>query len=132
MNSLLTPSKPNYQAAFNDCVRHLRKQKKKSFGPWPKNIFDRSKGCLYRAPDGSKCAVGGIMPDEIYNPDMETEGLYSNQLEPFMEYAGEKYGIDQPWFFQDLQHIHDDKEVSDWENQFEIFAREHNLTVPNL
>lgn len=27
--------------------------------------------CLYRAPDGSKCAAGVLIPDAVYSPDME-------------------------------------------------------------
>lgn len=27
--------------------------------------------CLYRAPDGSKCAAGHLIPDDEYSPDME-------------------------------------------------------------
>ena len=27
--------------------------------------------CQYKSIDGSKCAIGHIIPDELYNPDME-------------------------------------------------------------
>jgi hypothetical protein len=27
--------------------------------------------CLYRAPDGCKCAAGHLIPDDEYDPDME-------------------------------------------------------------
>jgi hypothetical protein len=27
--------------------------------------------CAYRAPDGSKCAAGHLIPDDVYQPEME-------------------------------------------------------------
>ena len=32
---------------------------------------DEKGDCLYRGPDGTKCAVGCIIPDDLYDPDME-------------------------------------------------------------
>lgn len=28
-------------------------------------------GCQYRGPNGKKCALGHLIPDELYDPDME-------------------------------------------------------------
>lgn len=33
--------------------------------------------CLYRTPEGNKCAVGCLIPDEVYTPDMEGVGIDS-------------------------------------------------------
>jgi hypothetical protein len=42
--------------------------------------------CLYRGPDGLKCAVGHVIPDGVYSPvEMENQdilGLRSQQLLP--------------------------------------------------
>jgi len=32
--------------------------------------------CLYRGDNGTKCAVGCLIPDDMYNPDMEEMALY--------------------------------------------------------
>lgn len=52
----------NAQEAFNTMVRHLVKQGRKSAN---------EKGCLYRGPDGLKCAFGCLIPDDHYFPSME-------------------------------------------------------------
>lgn len=31
--------------------------------------------CVYRAPDGSRCAVGCILPNRLYRPAMDEESL---------------------------------------------------------
>jgi hypothetical protein len=32
---------------------------------------------VYRASDGNKCAIGCFIPDDIYHPEMENQGLYT-------------------------------------------------------
>ena len=36
----------------------------------------RGEVCMYRAPDGAKCAAGCLIPDEKYHPSMEGKTLY--------------------------------------------------------
>ena len=43
-------------------VEHLRQQGKPSVGP--------NGACLYRGPDGTKCAIGALIPDECYNESL--------------------------------------------------------------
>jgi hypothetical protein len=31
--------------------------------------------CMYRGPNGLKCAAGHLIPDEMYNPMMESKGI---------------------------------------------------------
>lgn len=31
--------------------------------------------CRYRGPDGTKCAAGHLIPDEMYSPSMESQGV---------------------------------------------------------
>lgn len=52
------------QTIFDTVVRHLGRQ-----GHPAMNGAGR---CVYRAPDGSKCAVGCLIPDELYRPEMDT------------------------------------------------------------
>jgi hypothetical protein len=33
--------------------------------------------CLYRGPEGAKCAVGCLIPDDIYHSDMEGKVVYT-------------------------------------------------------
>ena len=50
------------QNTFDTVVRHLAQQGGPSRG------FSK---CLYRSSDGRKCAVGCLIPDSMYTPEME-------------------------------------------------------------
>ena len=58
------------QEAFNGVVEHLLKQRVPAF-----DVIDGKNAgmatCRYRTKHGLKCGIGGIMPDEIYDPAME-------------------------------------------------------------
>ena len=51
------------QEMFDKVCQHLRTQKKRSF----KSDFNESSQgtCVYRGPNGTKCAVGALIPDEF-------------------------------------------------------------------
>lgn len=53
----------NRQEAYDIVVAHLFTQGRRA--------YDEDNGCLYRGPNGAKCAVGVLIPDEQYNPAME-------------------------------------------------------------
>ena len=57
---------PTDQEIFNKVAAHLIKQ-----GRQAKANFS----CLYRAPDGCKCAIGVLIPDDKYDPRMEEHGI---------------------------------------------------------
>lgn len=33
--------------------------------------------CLYRGPEGTKCAIGHLIPDELYTRDIEGKNIYA-------------------------------------------------------
>jgi hypothetical protein len=51
------------QETFDHVVRSLIAQGKRSYHP--------DVGCMYRGPDGLKCAAGHCIPDDKYDPAME-------------------------------------------------------------
>lgn len=57
------------QKWFNQVLRHMRKQGKKS--------VDVGGNCLYRGPDGLKCAIGALLPDELLRSRTEGLDVYS-------------------------------------------------------
>lgn len=72
------------QEIFNTVVAHLRQQKKRAM------VYNEDNGlaqCLYRAPDGLKCAVGCLIPDGAYKPSFEGNAvevvLYESDEEPW-------------------------------------------------
>lgn len=50
------------QEVFNKVVRHLLTQKQKA---------RVGTTCMYKTPEGLKCAVGCLIPDELYSQDIE-------------------------------------------------------------
>lgn len=91
--------------------------------------FKRSKvvggpRCLYRSQNGLKCAIGHCIPDEIYSPLMEEEGL-----DKVMEIIGVPDNLFP--FAEDLQHAHDGAESpAGMEGNLRRFAERHSLTIP--
>jgi hypothetical protein len=73
------------------------------------NTESMGEGCWYRS-GGCKCAVGHLIPDNKYSPDMEGYWLSSGLLTQFKERLGLE-GVDikkgDKDFLQELQDIHD-------------------------
>lgn len=57
------------QQAFNVIVTALRKQNAKSVLDTTSPLHEGN--CQYRGKDGTKCAAGWLIPDEIYVKEME-------------------------------------------------------------
>ena len=56
----------NRQEIFDKIYLHLIEQGRKS--------IDSDGQCMYRSPDGDKCAIGCLIPDELYTPELEGNG----------------------------------------------------------
>lgn len=67
----MTKAKPflnlDLQEAYVTMVTHMRQQGRPSLaaGDW----------CAYRGRDGTKCAIGAIIPDSAYNPSFENDPI---------------------------------------------------------
>lgn len=59
------------QELFNTVVLHMRKQGRQS------NTAGPGSSCRYRSPEGMKCAVGCLIPDEVYNQGIEGRSVNS-------------------------------------------------------
>lgn len=57
----------NNQEIFDIAVRHLQHQKERSMGAFP----DGTPCCMYRGNNGMMCAVGALIPDNVYDPAIE-------------------------------------------------------------
>lgn len=53
---------PDSQAVFNTVAEHLLRQGRKSLDNF---------ACAYRGENGAKCAVGVVIPDTLYEPEIE-------------------------------------------------------------
>lgn len=111
------------QLVFTDVVIHLLTQNAKSEGEKEDGNFS----CMYRGPNGLKCAIGVLIPDDKYCSGIEGEpaNFVRNRLDS-------KYGnalISDVTFLRSLQVIHDTKPVKDWKKELQKFAHEYKLTM---
>ena len=107
------------QETFDLVVNGLREQGRKSLGP--------DGDCAYRSCDGLKCAVGMIIPDELYDEGMEGigVGMLAREFPSLMPTVSPNIDI-----LEHLQSIHDFSPVEQWESDFKALAAEHGLTYP--
>ena len=100
------------QEIFDTVAVHLLKQGVRS--------VDLNNVCLYRGPNGLKCAVGALIPDELYAPEIEGVSVLtttydvSNETNPRVALLNQllkKLGIapcsDEKRLLIRLQYIHD-------------------------
>ena len=115
------------QGIFDRVAGHLLEQKRKSRGLLPNN---RGVSCLYRGPDGLKCAAGVLIPDELYSTSLEGTSFLSLPVD-VKRSAG---GIDQEsvGLIKRLQSVHDTCEPIDWRMTLEGVARSFNLSAAAL
>jgi hypothetical protein len=106
------------QEVFDHVVDHLRRQGRQSMTP------DRTGRpiCAYRGNDGLKCAVGCLIPDAAYRPDIESWEATSEMVRPILD----RLGID-PELARDLQEIHDAALPPQWEGRFLDLAADYGL-----
>jgi hypothetical protein len=109
-------------------------------GDWPNN-------CAYRGVDGAKCAIGCIIPDELYHPGIDSLSIlglsdtdvtaimvsHSPELRPIQEFL-EPCGLP---FLQELQLVHDNnyklrgQEFTDaYRHDLILLALMFDLTTP--
>lgn len=82
--------------------------------------------CLYRGPRGRKCAVGFLIPDELYTRSLEGKGL-----EFVREQIPELCKL--PYDFLDcLQHIHDTMYPHGWREHLQNFAHDYKLSTAKM
>lgn len=112
----------NNQQAFNQMVEHLRKQKKRSYE-------ESISTCLYRGPNGLKCAIGALIPDELYREEMEgmaVTRLLINEQNKYPKLYELFEQVDSQ-FLSEMQDIHDFNPIEQWERRFELCAGDYNL-----
>lgn len=92
------------QEAFDKVTAHLLEQKARSvISDSPDRPVPGGKTCCYRGENGMKCAIGALIPDEMYSPDMEfntAAGLIFKFQELPFSHLSER-------FLTHLQEVHD-------------------------
>ncbi len=107
------------QEIFDTVAKHLFSQGQRS--------VNANGVCLYRGPNGLKCAIGALITDEEYDSEMEFKTI-SFLKERFIPDRLKGVIID---FLSDLQNIHDDyanwSRTSQMKEELEIVARNFGL-----
>jgi hypothetical protein len=92
------------QEIFDTVTTFLLKQGVQSINPGEYAIHQNA--CLYRGPNGAKCAIGCLIPDTLYTSDIEGTGIrefINPELKNFL-------GLSVPArieFLEELQYTHD-------------------------
>ncbi len=110
------------QQTFDKVKTHLMEQQKKA--------LSLSNTCCYRAADGSKCAVGCLIPDELYSRDLEGYSVWSHDYNTLKgpTHLMVQLGHDL-LLLRDLQECHDSYDVSEWPKRLSDIASKHSLTL---
>lgn len=95
------------QEVFDKVVKHLLTQKARAVVGDPDN-----QSCRYRTAEGLKCAVGCLIPDDMYSIGMENNSIGS-LLSAFPRVDQLLEGVDYN-LLADLQCIHDGDEPEKW------------------
>lgn len=106
------------QEVFDKVLAHLRAQGRKA--------LDDRRQCMYRAPDGAKCAAGCLISDEQYGPRLEGKSANMSKVHAALSASG--VPEDAMPVVQELQGIHDSHSPDQWEAEFARLAKEYGLT----
>ncbi len=87
---------PTKQETFDTVYKHLVTQGRPSI---------KEDQCLYRGPKNRTCAVGCLIPDELYDPKMEACGI-NNLIERGFDLPN--YFTKQKTLLERLQAVHDE------------------------
>jgi len=109
------------QEIFDTVARHLFTQGERAgYERNREDCGDESFACRYRGPGGTACAVGVLIPDAVYDPEMEGAGVmllidnFGPNLPPWMR--------DNFELLDRLQMVHDQEAhwISDERMRFEL------------
>ena len=107
------------QAVFDKVVKHLLTQKRRSEG---------KQGCAYRGKGGGMCAVGCLISDKAYDPEIESLSVLNSQVQENLAKSGVPIYSKMKFLLTDLQDIHDRIAVSHWKVHLKELAKKHRLT----
>lgn len=83
--------------------------------------------CAYRGMSGKKCAIGALIPDEMYVEAMEGNAPTAEPLRPLRAHLGVE-GNDEKFLIA-LQEVHDCSPPHEWSTKLEALAVEYGLRL---
>lgn len=104
------------QQIFDRVAEHLLRQACKSVrGGGNDSGVDQE--CAYRGADGRRCAIGCLIPDELYNGSIEGTAV-GDLWPPLLRECGLQIG-EKTGLLQELQELHDLRQVRDWPEELQ-------------
>jgi hypothetical protein len=103
------------QGLFDTVTRHLFAQGRPALQNDP-HMRRSANGCMYRGPNGTKCAAGVLIPDDLYDDDMENRPASTFMI---LQAIGISAGSDeQIGLLGELQRVHDTELVREFDGTF--------------
>jgi hypothetical protein len=127
--TLSTLAQATAQEVFDQAYIHLLTQNEKSI-----NYESDTGTCLYRGPNGLKCAVGCFIAEDEYTPKIEKVSWSSIVVNERVDYFAKKVDVNcqHNGLLKTLQNIHDETPVTSWKVMLQDTAITYNLTCPEL
>lgn len=115
----------NMQEVFDKVSAHLLKQNARSVA------CGINSTCSYRGEEGRMCAVGCLIPDELYRPSLEGWAVWQPAVNSVLGQCGIDVSPKSPMrkMLTRLQSIHDNESVGLWRNNLIGVAEEFGLAV---
>ena len=86
--------------------------------------------CMYRAPDGCKCAIGMCISDNAYNTIIETTTVMAVCVQDALVNSGWTLGlVCNTQFLSDLQDCHDNLSPEQWAAGFTKVGVKYGLST---
>jgi len=88
---------------------------------------EKTEVCQYRNTSGNRCFIGVLIPDELYNEEMESLRVEKliGQYESLRPYLG-----DDITFLAWIQKLHDRCKVEQWLSTLKDYAKGFDLKFP--
>ena len=123
------------QEIFDTVATHLLTQNAKALALGTKTV------CRYRGAGGYKCAVGCLIPDELYSDSIEGGGVSGWAVQEVLvaanvitreETRGPRLATDRLALLSELQIVHDTKFAENWKRALRGVADRFGLVAAVL
>lgn len=130
------------QSLFDYVARHLLRQNAQSLSNGSENRNDNH--CVYRDPNGLKCAAGCLIEDRLYTADLECKSILEKPVKDAIEASigrkidGKIFGSDPEFgtemdLVSQLQKLHDYNPPRTWKDKLRALATRFELElIPEL
>lgn len=111
------------QEAFDKVVEHLLKQGKRSAVVTESSMIE---SCMYRGPNGLKCAIGALIFDEYYSKILEGKAIDTCATAAIVAsgYPGDNLSLS---LYASLQLVHDYCDPDGWPSALRSTANKYKL-----